>query len=197
MRRNRLIAAKRRVRWNLPGVIVCAAVLGVATPARAAFPGKPGMIVFSSTFSGDREIFVAAADGSARTDLTRDPRADITPSWSADGQRITFASDRSGAMEIYIMNADGSGVVQLTHDRSASDAPRFTSDGRYVVYESKKGLNWEIRRIGTDGSGEVNLTHNRASDRNPATSPNGRLIAFSSDRGTSDRRAQAMRTSGS
>jgi TolB protein len=188
MRSRGLTASRRQVRRALQGVIVCAAVLGVAAPAQAGFPGTPGMIVFSSTFSGDREIYVAAADGSARTDLTRDPHADITPSWSADGKRIAFASDRSGAMEIYLMNAEGSGVVQLTHDAASADAPRFTADGRYVVYESKKGLNWEIRRIGTDGSGEVNLTRNRASDRYPATSPNGRLIAFSSDRGTSSRR---------
>jgi TolB protein len=186
MRRHRLTVRKWFGHWAVPGV--AAAVLGIAAPVHAAFPGKPGMIVFSSTFTGDREIFVAGADGSARTDLTRDPHADVTPSWSADGKRIAFASDRSGAMEIYLMNADGSGVVQLTHDASSDDAPRFTADGRYVVYESKKGLNWEIRRIGTDGSGEVNLTRNRASDRYPATSPNGRLIAFSSDRGTSSRR---------
>ena len=121
------------------GVIVCAVVLGVVAPAQGSFPGKPGLIVFSSTFNGDREIFVAAADGSARIDLTRDPHADVTPSWSADGKRIAFASDRSGAMEIYLMNADGSGVTQLTHDAAVADAPRFTADGRYIVYESKKG----------------------------------------------------------
>ncbi|MDP9259378.1 MAG: hypothetical protein M3Q31_22895 [Actinomycetota bacterium] len=141
--------------------------------------------MFSSTFAGDREIFVAAADGSGRVDLTRDPHADITPSWSADGKRIAFASDRSGAMEIYLMNADGSGVAQLTHDGAYADAPRFSADGRSVVYESKKGGNWEIRRIGVDGSGEVDLTRNRASDRYPAVSPNGRLVAFASNRGES------------
>jgi TolB protein len=176
---------RRQMRWTLSCIAVCVGVLGVVAPARGGFPGKPGLIAFSSTFAGNREIFVAAADGSLRTDLTLDPHADITPSWSADGRRITFASDRSGAMEIYLMNADGSGVVQLTHDASSADAPRFTADGRYVVYESKKGLNWEIRRIATDGSGELNLTRNLASDRYPATSPTGRLIAFSSDRGSS------------
>jgi hypothetical protein len=61
------------------------------------------MIVFSSTFAGNREIFVAAADGSGRVDLTRDAHVDVTPSWSADGKRIVFASDRAGAMEIYVM----------------------------------------------------------------------------------------------
>jgi hypothetical protein len=100
MHRKGLTVVRRQVRRALPGVIVCAAVLGLVAPAQAGFPGKPGMIVFSSTFSGDREIFVAAADGSGRADLTRDPHVDVTPSWSADGRRIAFASDRAGAMEI-------------------------------------------------------------------------------------------------
>jgi TolB protein len=195
MRRHGLTVMKWCGRWAVPGVV--AAVLGIAAPVQAGFPGKPGMIVFSSTFTGDREIFVAAADGSGRVDLTRDRHADITPSWSADGKRIAFASDRSGAMEIYLMNADGSGVAQLTHDSAFADHPRLTADGRYVVYESKKGGNWEIRRIGTDGSGEVDLTRNRASDRYPATSPNGRRIAFSSNRGTSGTHIWAMNTQGS
>ena len=150
-----------------------------------AFPGLPGEIVFSSTFSGDHEIYVAARDGSGRTDVSRDPQAsDITPSWSADGQRIAFASNRSGSMEIYVMNADGSGVVQVTHDGAYADDPRFTADGHSVVYESKIGGNWEIRRVAVDGSGDVDLTRNRASDRYPAVSPNGRLVAFSSNRGS-------------
>ena len=182
--------ARRPVGWALGCVIVCAGVLGFAVPAQGRSAGTTGMLVFSSTLTGDQEIFVAATDGSGRVDLTRDPHADITPSWSADGRQITFASDRSGAMEIYLMNADGSGVEQLTHDAAFSDAPRLTADGRFVVYESKSGDNWEIRRVGVDGSGEVDLTRNRASDRSPATSPNGRLVAFSSDRGTTGRGKQ-------
>ena len=184
-------AAARWGRRALPGVMAGAVLLGVVAPAQAAFPGKAGQIVFSSTFAGDREIFSAAADGSGRVDLTRDAHADVTPSWSADGKRITFASDRSGAMEIYLMNADGSGVAQVTHDGSFADHPRFTADGRSIVYESRKGGNWEIRRIGADGGGGVNLTRNRASDRYPAVSPNGRLVAFASNRGA------RARTSGS
>ena len=171
-------------------------LLGVVASAQAAFPGKPGQIVFSSTFAGDREIMVAAADGSGRVDLTRDPHADVTPSWSADGKRIVFASDRSGAMEIYVMNADGSGVAQVTHDRSFADHPRFTADGRSIVYESRKGGNWEIRRIGADGGGGVNLTRNHASDRYPAVSPNGRLVAFASNRGASGTHIWVMNIKG-
>lgn len=179
------------------GGVLGAFALALVPTSQAAYPGKPGMIVFSSTFTGDREIFVAAADGSGRLDLTRDSHADVTPSWSADGKRIAFASDRSGAMEIYLMNADGSGVVQVTHDGSFADHPRFTADGRSVVYESKKGGNWEIRRIGADGGGGVNLTRNHASDRYPAVSPNGRLVAFASNRGTTGTHIWVMSIQGS
>lgn len=183
-RENRDGATRWWMRVGLLGAAVCAVLLGVAPVGHASFPGSPGEIVFSSTFTGDQDIYVAAADGSGRVDLTNDPHADITPSWSADGRRIAFASDRSGWMEIYVMNADGSGVVQVTLDGAYADDPRFTADGRFIVYESKRGGNWEVRRIGVDGNGEVDLTHNRASDRSPATSPNGRMVAFSSNRGT-------------
>jgi dipeptidyl aminopeptidase/acylaminoacyl peptidase len=182
----------------LGGLVLVVAGLAVGGGlSRSAAAGTPGAIVFSSTFAGNREIFSASSDGLNRIDLTRDPHADITPSWSADGRRIAFASDRSGSMEIYLMNADGSGVAQVTHDRSYDDDPRLTPDGQTVVYESKRGGNWEIRRIGIDGSREVDLTRNRASDRFPALSPNGRTVAFASSRGTSGVHVWAMRLQGS
>jgi dipeptidyl aminopeptidase/acylaminoacyl peptidase len=181
-----LAAGAQWMRLGVFAGVLCAVLSGVTQDARASFPGSPGEIVFSSTFSGDHEIYVAARDGSGRTDVSRDPQAsDVTPGWSADGRRIAFASNRTGPMEIYVMNADGSGVVQVTHDRAYANDPRFTADGRSVVYESKLGGDWEIRRVGVDGSGDVDLTHNRASDRYPAVSPNGRLVAFSSNRGSS------------
>jgi hypothetical protein len=167
-----------RTRVALCVLAVSAGSIGAVAPAQAAFPGRPGLIVFSSTFAGNRDIFTMSSDGSNRTDLTNDPHSDITPSWSADRTRIAFASDRSGAFEIDVMNADGSGINQVTHDQAQDDHPRFTPDGRSLVYESTRGGNREIRRIGVDGAGEVDLTRNRAADRTPAVSPNGRLVDF-------------------
>jgi TolB protein len=176
---------------------VAIVLLAPALPSSAASQGGAAAteLVFSSTFSGDREIFTASADGSNRVDLTRDPHADITPSWSADGKRIAFASNRSGAFEIYVMNADGSNVVRVTHDNAYADDPRFTGYDKAIVYESNKGGNWEIRRIGVGGSGEADLTRNRAADRYPATSPRG-AIAFTSDRGRAGEHIWVMRWNG-
>lgn len=172
--------------------LLASALASSAAPQAGAAPSR---LVFSSTFSGDREIFTASDDGSNRVDLTRDPHADITPSWSADGRRIAFASNRSGAFEIYVMNADGSNVVQVTHDNAYADDPRFTGYDKAIVYESNKGGSWEIRRIGVDGSGEVDLTRNRAADRYPATSSRG-AIAFASDRGGAGEHIWVMRWNG-
>ena len=156
---------------------------------------SPGALIFSSTFSGDREIFSSAADGSSRVDLSKDPHADVTPAWSTDGLRIAFASNRSGAFEIYVMNANGSDVVQVTHDHAYDDRPSFTGYDKALVYESNVRGNWEIRRIALDGSGEIDLTQNRAADRYPAPAPGG-AIAFASNRGGSDWHLWVMRSNG-
>jgi hypothetical protein len=165
-------------------VAACAAAAAdrIAPDARAA-ASSPGELVFSSTFSGDREIVTSAADGSSRVDLSKDPHADVTPAWSHDGKRIAFASNRSGSFEIYVMNADGSNVVQVTHDHAYDDHPHFTGYDKVIVYESTAGGNWEVRRIGVDGSGEADLTQSKAADRYPAVAPRG-AIAFASDRGS-------------
>ena len=178
---------------GLASLLAAVCLPSSATALRA--DGTASKLVFSSTFAGNREVETAAADGSNRVDLTRDPHADITPSWSADGKRIAFASDRSGSFEIYVMNADGSGVDQVTHDRAYDDHPRFTAYDRAIVYESNRGGNWEIRRIGVDGSDEVDLTRNRATDRDPATSARG-TIAFTSNRGGTGNHIWVMRWNG-
>jgi TolB protein len=181
-------------RLILPVVGALTALLPLSASALTSTT-TPGELVFSSTFSGNREIYTETAEGSNRVDLSRDPHADITPAWSADGRRIAFASNRSGSFEIYVMNADGSNVVQVTHDNAYSDHPRFTDYDKAVVYESNRGGSWEIRRIGVDGSHEIDLTRNRASDRYPATSLHG-TIAFTSDRGGTGQHVWLMRWNG-
>jgi dipeptidyl aminopeptidase/acylaminoacyl peptidase len=175
------------------GVLLICAVPGSAMAFRMV--ASPGELVFSTTFSGDREIFTSAADGSSRVDVSNDPHADITPAWSRDGKQIAFASNRSGSFEIYVMNTDGSGVVQVTRDHAYDDHPHFTGYDKALVYESTSGGNWEIRRIAVDGSGEVDLTQNKAADRYPATAPRG-AIAFASKRGGAGWHVWVMRANG-
>ncbi len=51
-------------------------------------------IVFSSTRTGNGDIFAMDADGGGLIQLTGSPGSDKVPSWSPDGNRIVFVSNR-------------------------------------------------------------------------------------------------------
>ncbi|HYY08613.1 MAG TPA: hypothetical protein VFA25_08420, partial [Actinomycetota bacterium] len=104
-------------------LLVC---LAVAAPiARAAFPGSPGLLVFSS--SGN--IYTIAADGSPPlSQLTFDGQSDH-PRWSPDGTKIAF--DRAG--DIYVMAANGQNQRRLTTFGSSSE-PAWAPSGKRLVF---------------------------------------------------------------
>ena len=57
------------------------------------------------------EIFVAAADGSERRNLTDHPANDWGPDWSPDGSTIAFNSDRGrGRPGGFLVDADGTNL---------------------------------------------------------------------------------------
>ena len=48
-------------------------------PARAAFPGQNGKIVFVSDRDGNLEIYTINPDGSGQTNIPKNPSADLAP----------------------------------------------------------------------------------------------------------------------
>ena len=88
------------LKWIVGGfcgvVLVSVILIGGATPAETAFPGRNGNITFVSDRDGNREIYSMDADGGNQINLTVNPAADLRPKWSPDGTRIVFASDRDG-----------------------------------------------------------------------------------------------------
>ncbi|GEM_PF-1043379 len=80
-----------------------------------------GRLVFASDEGGHWEIFVAEADGSRATPLTRPPGLgeqphNVAPAWSPDGRWIVFLSNRGGPWRLWLMAADGSGARPLPVD---------------------------------------------------------------------------------
>jgi Tol biopolymer transport system component len=177
----------RRLRGRCSGafalVILATTLLGLGAapgPARAAFAGGNGKIVFVSDRDGNPEIYVMNPDGTGQLNLTNNPADDRTPSWSADGTRIAFSSNRSGFFEIYTVRADGSGLRQLTDSPSFNARPAWTADGKQIVFHTDRDGNFEIYRMNADGSGQINLTRDPADDAFPATSAQGKRIVFTS-----------------
>jgi WD40-like Beta Propeller Repeat len=116
-------------------------------------------IAFVSDRDGNREIYLADADGSSSRRLTTNPATDQFPAWSPDGSKIAFGSDRDGNEEIYVMSAsDGSGQTKLTADPAADRYPAWSPDGAKIAFRSSRAHSFDIFLMNPDGTGVTRLT---------------------------------------
>jgi imidazolonepropionase-like amidohydrolase len=141
-----------------------------------------GLLAFSSTATGNGEIYLIQADSSAQVNLTANPADDYGPIWSPDGTQIAFWSNRDGEGPIYVMQADGSGVTAVPNTGPLDRPSGWSPDGQYLLLDSQQDVNSELYVIRPDGSGRTNLTRHPADDYTPAWSPDGRTIVFASNR---------------
>ena len=155
-------------------------------------------IAFSSNRDGNYEIYVMNAEGANLQNLTNNPAADHSPSWSPDGKRIVFMSARDGHVdadhgspifEIYVMDADGGNPQNLTNNPHYDMSPAWSPDGKRIAFTSdrERRFGWAIYVIDADGGNLQRLTNNpdddaHPDDRYPSWSPDGKQIVFSARR---------------
>ena len=149
-------------------------------------------IAFSSTRSGNIDVWqVHRKTGSVRR-LTSDPADDWDPGFTPDGKNLLFSSNRGGHFEIWVADADGRRARQLTNDGVDAENATATPDGKWIVYASghpqKRGV-WKIRN---DGSGAIHMIVTPV--LHPEVSPDGRYVMYHtpSDPGWSEIRVIRM-----
>ena len=158
------------------------ALLALASPAEATFPGKNGKIAFTRINEWENgEIWTMNPDGSALTKLTdatsfaNDVGGDGGPSWSPDGERIMFGrstgyQERDG---LFVMNADGSNQARIGDAAGYSGAAWRPGGQKVAVGECFHDC--DIHLINPDGSGRTLLAGDA---RNPAWSRDGTRLSF-------------------
>jgi Tol biopolymer transport system component len=163
-------------------------------------------IVFTSTRSGDLELWTMNTDGSGLHQVTRELGYDGGAFFSPDGKELIFRASRPKSeteikeykellaqglvapteMELFICNVDGSNLRQITHLGKANWAPFFHPSGKKIIFSSnhhsQKGYDFQLYMINTDGSGLERITHNSIFNAFPMFSPDGRHLVFSSNR---------------
>jgi TolB protein len=187
MRKTVLLLASMTIALMLASVV---ALVTTGSPARAAFPGINGKIVFARDPDGprgplDQEIYTIWFNGNNLTRLTNNSVKDLDPAWSADGKKIVFSSKRSGKGDIYTMNANGSNPTLITNERlikglASYDAePGFSPSGGNIVFaRDNRDYYSNIYKVGANGKNLTRLTNDYNYEENPAWSPNGNKIAY-------------------
>ncbi len=154
-----------------------AASLVLAEATRLAF-APDGKVLFSSSMSGNSEIWSVSSDGSERRQLTNAEADDFAPVASPDNNSVFFASNRTGQAQIWRMHADGSNQTQVTQKEGGF--PLFVSpDGEWLYYHH--GVNRTLWRVSLR-SGEESMVWDKAK-YSFAFSPDGSRFAFSEKRG--------------
>ncbi len=174
--------------------------------AEATVSPKGDKIVFTSTRSGDLELYTMNLDGTGVKQITNELGYDGGAFFSPDGTKLIFRASRPKTpdaikkykdllaeglvepteMELFICNADGSDLKQLTFLGNANWSPFFHPSGEKVLFssnfEAEKGFPFNLYFIDIDGKNLERVTHGETFDAFPVFSNDGKYLAFSSNR---------------
>ncbi len=163
-------------------------------------------IVFTSTRSGDLELWTMNLDGSEKTQVTTGLGYDGGAFFSPDGSKLVFRASRPKTeeekdkyrslldrglvmpsdMEIYVCNVDGTELKQVTNLGNANWAPFFHPEGEKIIFssnhKSKRGFPFNLFMVNVDGTGLEQITFDKQFDAFPMFSPDGSKLIFSSNR---------------
>jgi TolB protein len=142
-------------------------------------------IAFSSSRTGDPEIWVADESGANLRRLTNYPGPDVSPTWNpkTNAQLAWVSAHSTGLPQIYTMDADGGNVQRLT-DGGYAISPSWSPNGQFLTF------SWN-RKYGPGAPGGqdiyvmdiaskrwLQLTHDAGSNDFPSWAPDNRHIVF-------------------
>ena len=167
---------------------------------------KGDKIVFTSTRSGDLELYTMNIDGTDVNQITDELGYDGGAFFSPDGTKILFRSSRPKTeteikeykkllannlvmptnMELYVCNIDGSDLKKITDLGSANWAPFFHPSGEKIIFSTnhhkEKHDGFNLFMIDIDGQNLEQITYDAVFDAFPMFSPDGTKLIFSSNR---------------
>jgi Tol biopolymer transport system component len=174
--------------------------------AEATVSPKGDKIVFTSTRSGDLELYTMDIDGSNLKQITNQLGYDGGAFFSPDGSKLVFRASRPKTkeeineyksllkqglvtptnMEIYTCNVDGSDLKQVTNLGKANWAPFYHPSGKKIIFssnhQSSRGYQFNLFMINEDGSGLEQISFDPVFDAFPMFSFDGKKLVFASNR---------------
>ncbi len=145
-------------------------------------------IAFSSSRTGNTEIYAVNSLGASVHRLTESKGPDVSPVWNPKtNAQNAWVSGRTGLPQIYTMASDGTNVGRMT-DQGYAVSPSWSPNGQFLAFA------W-VRHYGPGAPGAsdiyimdvaskqwAQLTHDGGRNDFPSWSPDGRHIVFQSNR---------------
>jgi TolB protein len=141
-------------------------------------------IAFSSSRSGDPEIYVTDSSGANLKRLTTFRGPDVSPTFNPrTNAQLAWVSGRTGLPQIYTMDLDGTNVQRLT-DSGYAISPSWSPNGQVLAF------SWNRKYGPGDPGGQdiyvfdiasmhwLQVTHESGSNDYPFWAPDGRHIVF-------------------
>jgi len=141
-----------------------------------------GRVYFSSSRSGNYEIYSSSLEGKDVRRLTRSRAIDVSPTCGPSG-KLAFVSDRHGSPQVFTMNINGTNVQRVTFRGNHNQTPVWCSDPKQpLIAFSGRDTNFDIFTVNVETQEYTRLTQGQGDNKDPAFSPDCRLIAFTSNR---------------
>ncbi len=161
-----------------------------------SFPSQPGnslspawssdgsKLAFSSSRSGDPEIYTSDSSGGNVHRVTAFRGPDVSPTWNpkTDAQ-IAWCSGRTGLPQIYTMDADGTNVQRMT-DGGYATSPSWSPNGQFLAFAWNRKYGpgapggQDIYIMDIASKRWTQLTHDQGRNDFPSWSPDGRHLVF-------------------
>jgi eukaryotic-like serine/threonine-protein kinase len=133
-------------------------------------------VLFSSTRSGNLDLWELSTKSGAVRRLTDDAAEDWDPGFTRDGKKIIWSSNRTGHFEIWMAEADGSGAHPVTQQKLDAENPTTTPDGKWIVFNQGSVPLLGVWKIHPDGTGATQLV--AGATALPEISPDGRYVCY-------------------
>jgi Tol biopolymer transport system component len=179
--------------------------------AEATVSPTGNRVVFTSTRSGDLDLWTMNPDGTDLKQITHELGYDGGAFFSPDGSKICWRASRPkdgkeakeykdlldrgliqpGELELYVANADGSDARRITNIGSANWAPNWHPSGDKLIFASNHqsgGRGFNLFMVDLDGSGLKQITYDDEFDAFPMFSNDGKKLMWSSNRNNGNTR---------
>ncbi len=123
-------------------------------------------IAFSSTRSGNADVFLIPSQGGSVRQVTFHSANDWVNDWSPDGTKLLFYSNRdTHAFALYTIDLKTHAVKRVTNDEQALRFASWSQDGKWVAYTRAGQPWWRSWYRGSVAAQTVlqNLTTNKVS----------------------------------